>query len=93
MLIVDHVIAETLHVLTTAANEGRPIIRRDPGAGGRGPLFISTLGGVALKCGCCAFTLMSGLPSASIIRDAVLICPDCAAANESWDAFSSEGGT
>lgn len=91
VLNVGPVIAERLRVLPASATEGRPIIRRDPSAGGHGPLFFS-FGNVALKCGACAFTLMVGLPSADVIRDAVVICPQCAAANESWDPSSAEDG-
>jgi hypothetical protein len=81
---VDKVIAERLRVVSTSAAAGRPTLRREPHDPRSGPLFFS-FGRVELLCGECAFTLIAGAPRPDVIRDAVVICPRCGSANESWD--------
>jgi hypothetical protein len=85
---VDKVIAERLRVVSTSAAAGRPTLRREPHDPRSGPLFFS-FGRVELLCGECAFTLIAGAPRPDVIRDAVVICPRCDSANESWDALAT----
>lgn len=63
----------------------RPVVARDELDGGPGPLFLS-YGEVDLICGACSFVLVAGAPSSASLRDAVLVCPACAAPNETWEA-------
>ena len=63
----------------------RPVVARDELDGVPRPLFLS-YGNVDLICGDCSFVLVVGAPSAASLRDAVLMCPACAAPNETWEA-------
>ena len=72
-------IVDQLHVLSCSDVTGRPVVRRDSEQ--VGPLF-SSYGNVHLVCGACAFLLIRGAREAGIIRDAVLVCPNCGANNE-----------
>jgi len=85
---VTQVIAERLRVVSTSAAAGRPTLRREPHDPRSGPLFFS-FGRVELLCGECAFTLIAGAPRPDVIRDAVVICPRCNSANESWDTHAT----
>jgi hypothetical protein len=63
----------------------RPVVARDELDGGPSALFLS-YGHVDLICGACSFILVAGAPSSASVRDIVLVCPACAASNETWEA-------
>jgi hypothetical protein len=63
----------------------RPVVARDELDGRPEPLFLS-FGKVDLICGARSFVLVAGAPSSTSLRDAVLVCPACAAPHETWEA-------
>ncbi|MFC4786507.1 hypothetical protein ACT8ZV_18680 [Nocardioides sp. MAHUQ-72] len=74
---------ELLRVVPDAVPDVRPVIRRlDEDR--IGPLFIS-FGDVDLICGDCTFLLVRGARGVQDIVDAVVVCPNCGAANEAHE--------
>ena len=67
----------------------RPVLRRENPAA-VGPLFISTVGSLALVCGGCTFLLIRGVRCSDTLGHALLECPNCGALNESWRLHAPE---
>ena len=76
-------IVETLRVVAEPPLD-RPVIRREDDDQ-VGPLFFS-FGEINLLCGACSFLLIRGARTANSIHDAIVVCPNCEACNESWTA-------